>query len=101
MNAPKSKIAAIISYITPLGWIIAYFIRDKECAFTRQHINQGLILALVEIVSRLIARIPLVGGVANFVIDLAVLVFSLMGIYRAAKGSSEPLPFIGDITLIN
>ena len=34
------------------------------------------------------------------IIDIAVLVFFIMGIVRAAKLSDEPLPIIGDIHLI-
>ena len=44
--------------------------------------------------------IPVIGSIAAGIVSLGVLVFWVMGIYRAATGSTEPLPLIGDIHLI-
>ena len=38
----------------------------------------------------------LIVGIAGLVIGVGVFVLDIMGIARAASGSVEPLPFIGD-----
>ena len=50
---------------------------------------------------RLIGLIRLRGvfAVVGNIADIALLVLALMGIWRAAKGSAEPLPLIGKIKI--
>lgn len=97
----KDKTAAIICYLfTWIGWIIAFIIRNKDDELSRHHLNQALILSIVASVVNLIGRL---GGVIEWmadIIDIGILVLTIMGIVRAAKGSDEPLPIIGDIKLL-
>lgn len=99
------KITGIVSYITIIGWLIAFFVGDKEGA--KQHLNQALVLALIELVSFIIGAvflwIPVVGFVLSIVLDIvgvAGLVLAIIGIYYAATDKNEALPFIGGITLL-
>ena len=97
----QSKLPAIVAYIGWIGLLIAVVIRDKTDNFTRQHINQSLVLNLATVVSGLVTRlIPLIGKPLGSIISIAALVFWIMGIVRAVKGSAEPLPLIGDVQLI-
>ncbi len=97
----KSRTAAVISYITWIGFIIAICIGDRSDKFTVHHLNQALILNILSIVGGVLEVIPLIGGMAAGLVGLVVLVFWVMGIYRAATGSMEPLPIIGDYHLIH
>lgn len=96
----NNKTAAIISYITWIGFIIAFCIADRSDRFTAHHLNQALILNILSVVGGVLRVIPIIGNMAAGVVELAVLIFWIMGIYRAATGSMEPLPIIGDYHLI-
>lgn len=97
----KPKTVAIISYITWIGWIIAFCKRDKENAFCTQHINQALALNLASIVVSWLASRKGVVGTIGSILDLGILVLAIMGLVRAVKESAEPLPVIGEIKLIS
>ena len=95
-----SRLWSVISYITWVGWVVALFARDKDDRLVRRHLNQALIINLVETAGRLIGRLGGIFRIISTVIDLVALVFFFMGIIRAAKMSDEPLPVIGEYELI-
>lgn len=97
----KDKVAAIISYLfTWIGWVIAFIIRNKDDELSGHHLNQALVLHIATTIVNLLGRIGgVIGWIAN-IIDIGILVLVIMGIVRAAKGSDEPLPIIGDIKLL-
>lgn len=99
MNS-NSKAAAIIAYITWVGFIVALIIRDRFDSYTSHHLNQALVINILSMLGGLVAVIPFLGSMVSGAVSLAVLVFWVLGIYRAATGSTEPLPLIGDIHLI-
>ena len=99
----NSKLYSVLSYITWIGWFIAFFARDKRDTLVAQHLNQGLILNLISIGCNLIAKnsgSTMINS-AIAVIDIGLLVLSIMGIVRAVRLSEEPLPLIGSFRLIN
>lgn len=96
----KNKTAAIASYITWIGFIIAICIGDRSDRYVSHHLNQALVLNIASVVGGVLKVIPLIGNMAAGLVSMLVLVFWVIGIYRAAIGSTEPLPFIGDIHLI-
>ena len=98
----KSKIAAIICYLFSwVGIIVAFLIRDKRDELSLHHLNQALVLAIIETISGALRYIPVVGRTASFVLGLGVLVLSFMGIFRAANGSKEPLPIVGEFHILD
>ena len=96
----NNKTAAVVSYITWIGFLIALCIGDRSDRYVSHHLNQALVLIILSIVGGVLDVIPLVGSVVGGIVSLAVLVFWVIGIYRAATGSTDPLPVIGDIHLI-
>lgn len=96
----NSKLAAVISYITWIGWIVAFFIGDRNDEFVRQHINQALILNIVSVISGAIGRLGGIFSFASGLIGLVILVLLVLGIYKAATGDKTPLPVIGDFRII-
>lgn len=96
----NNKIAAIVSYITWIGFIIAMFIGDRSDRYVSHHLNQALVLNLISVVGGVLGVIPIVGNLAASAVSVIVLIFWILGIYRAATGSTEPLPIVGDIHLI-
>ena len=96
----KRTIIAVASYVTWIGFLIAMIMGGGTDRFVSHHMNQALVLNLASIVAGVLRVIPLIGGIASDIASLAVLVLVIMGIARALKGSTEPLPVIGDIHLI-
>ena len=99
----NKKVTGIVSYITIIGWIIAFLAGDKEGA--KFHLNQSLVLFVVNlvnslIVSRILGLIPLVGGIVSFVISIALMVCWILGLVYAIKEEEKELPFIGAIKIL-
>ena len=96
----RARRIAVISYITWIGWIIAFLIRDKGDSFQTHHINQALMINLLKIAGGLCAAIPEIGDNISAVAGIAAFVFIVMGIYRAANWRTDPLPLIGEFHLM-
>lgn len=96
----KTKLYSVISYLTWVGWVIALVKSDKDDAMVRHHLNQALIINLLESVGAILIRIGGLFGMVGEVLDLVVLVFFVMGILRAFRLSDEPLPLIGYYRLL-
>ncbi len=95
-----SRMIAIISYITWFGLFIAYLAGDRADRFFMHHMNQALVVQLAGLAAAVLNVIPVLGNIASVVISTGLFVLDIMGIIRAYRGSTEPLPFIGDIHLI-
>ena len=95
----NSRALSVISYITWIGWLVTFVLHDKKDRLVRQHLNQALVLNLIETVSGLLGRARLFSRVCT-VVDLACLVLLVIGVVRALKMSREPLPLIGGINLL-
>ena len=102
----NTRALSIISYITWIGWIISFVAHDRGDYMTRHHLNQALVINILETIAGFVSRIGwsvfnwpfrLVGGA----VDILCLAFFIMGIVRAYRLSAEPLPYIGEIHLID
>ncbi|MBR7188961.1 MAG: hypothetical protein IKD53_10450 [Clostridia bacterium] len=96
-----SRLYAIISYITWIGFLVALLARDKEDTLVRQHMNQALVINIIETIGTFLTRLGGIFAVIGEIVDIAVLIFVVMGIVRAARRSEEPLPIIGGIHLFD
>ena len=95
-----TRLFSVISYITWIGWIIAFVFRDKNDKITLQHVNQALTLNIVGILVSLGSRL---GGVIEWaagIIAIIALIFTIWGIVRAIQMSDKPLPIIGNFRLL-
>ena len=99
MENNKSRLAAILAYITWIGWIIALLIRDKKDSFTTLHLNQALVAAALEIIGAILVPIPVL-GILGFVLEIAAGILAIWGLIRAVTGNDKPLPYIGGISVI-
>ena len=96
----NSRTVAVISYITWVGWIIAFVIRDRNDRFVAHHLNQALMINLLKIAGGLCVALPHVGDYVSSAVGVAALVLLIMGIYRAVNWRTDPLPFIGEFHLV-
>lgn len=98
-----SKLFSVLSYLTWIGWILAFVQREKDDELVRHHLNQALILNIAGIILWM-------GGVAltSFIpfgffiegpLQLVLFAFTILGIIRAIQMSTEPLPLIGNLKL--
>lgn len=101
----QNKLMAVLSYLGILV-LIPILAGDKSSAYLKQHINQGLVLfvieAILEIVEKIVDDIILVGGALSWAVDVADFAFfiiAIMGIVSAAKGTRKTLPTIGNIQI--
>lgn len=89
-NKLSPKVTNVLSYITWIGFLIAYFAGDREhCMF---HLNQGLVLNLFGLLS----GFPVIGWVAR----IGFVVLMIIGIVNASNDENKPLPLIGGIKLL-
>lgn len=95
-----NKIAAIAGYVSWIGFLIAIIIGDRTDGYLNHHLNQALVINILSIFGGALTIIPILGSTVSWIVSVAVLAFLILGIYRAATGSTKPLPIIGDIHII-
>ena len=101
----QNKVMAILAY---LGWLVLIpLFAAKESKYARFHVNQGLILAIVEtvimIVLSILTLIPVIRWIFYIVEAVAGIVFLVMwiiGIMNAANGRAKELLVIGSFRLL-
>lgn len=100
-----NKVMAILAY---LSWLVIIpLFAAKESKFARFHCNQGIVLAIAELVAGIVIGvlkgIPVIGwifGLVGGLIELACVIMLVIGILNAANGQAKDLPVIGNIRLI-
>ena len=94
----KNKGIAILAYILFFIPLLA----AKESKFAMYHANQGLILFMAAVIINVVgAIIPIIGWLIIIPLgNVAVLIWAILGIIKAAGGKIEPLPLIGKYNLL-
>lgn len=94
-----NKTLSIISYITLIGWIIAYVMgKDKADELLKYHLKQSLGLAIVSILFNVLMTIiaSIVPALSFLgILGLAILILWIIGIINAANGALKPVPIVG------
>jgi uncharacterized membrane protein len=100
-NVDNGKTTAIVSYITIIGWLIAYFAmhQPKKTSLGSFHLRQTLLLFICAIVYQIVVMIitmavPAIGMILSLV-GLVFLVLWIMGLIAAINGEEKPMPLIG------
>ncbi|WP_341843080.1 DUF4870 domain-containing protein [Chitinophaga caseinilytica] len=94
------KTVAIISYISIIGWLIAYFqYKDKpRDPFVAYHLKQALGIAVISIILgvaiNVVVRIVPALSVVVYA-NIAILVLWVLGIINALNGLQKPVPVVG------
>jgi uncharacterized membrane protein len=104
LNVMNKKTLSIISYITIIGWIIAYVNYNKltvKDSLTRFHLKQGLGIAILGIVigialSIIAVIVPTLASILSLV-NLGVLVLWILGIINANNEQEIPVPIVGKL----
>ena len=91
----QGKTIAIISYITFVGTIIAYFMNNtQKNSFASFHIRQIISLALFGLVNQI--AIAKINGTLAMVVAILLFVLWVIGFIGAVKGEEKSVPVVGD-----
>lgn len=96
----RTKALSAFCYISFLFAIIALLV-EPNSKFVRYHINQCLLLTVFEFICGIVCIVPVLGWIVGGIGSIAVIVFTIMGIVRAAKGVAKDLPIIGKYTVVH
>jgi len=104
MQGMDGKTVAIISYLTFIGWVIAFVMNsNNKSQVATYHIRQSLFIMLAAfllyVVQTMLSFIPYLGWVVSLLlvpVGLVLLVFWIMGLIYAINGKEKPIPFIGE-----
>ena len=98
----NNKTLSIVSYITLIGWLIAYF-SGKESAdsLLKYHLRQSFGIMVTSIVvnvalSILTSIVPAL-SILGIIVGVAFLALLIIGIINASNEAQKPLPIIGKI----
>ena len=98
------KTIAVISYLTIIGWVIAYVMNsNNKSQIAIYHIRQSLFLMLAGIVlytiQTMLLLIPFLGwliALLSISIGIALLILWIMGLIAAINGEEKPVPVVGE-----
>ncbi len=98
------KTLSIISYITIIGWIIAYVNYNKleqKDSLTKFHLKQSLGIAILGIVLSIVLTIigsvvPTIASILSLA-NLAIVVLWVLGIMNASNEKETPVPIVGSL----
>lgn len=94
----NNKTVAILSYVTLIGWLIAYFGgKDKADDFAKYHLKQGLGLIIFSVFLSIILQVLMSITHIYALSYISFISFALLiiGIINASNGVKKPLPLIG------
>ncbi len=92
-SASNAQLIAIVSYLTFIGWIIAFILyQNDKSELASVHIRQTLGLFILGI---LLFWIPILG----WILSLVVFVLWIIGLIYAAQGEAKPIPILGNFFL--
>jgi uncharacterized membrane protein len=100
--AAEDKTAAIVSYLTLLGFIAAVVMHSgNKTQLGAFHLRQtlglfvtGIVLAIV---SAILRSIPFLGWLLTLGLYLAFFVFWVLGLVAAINGQQKPIPVVGEL----
>ena len=101
----KNKNISILAY---LSWLVLIpLLAAKDSPFARFHCNQGIVMAIAEIVVgvalALLGMIPYVGWVFTILgslVELVCILLAILGIVNAANGKAKELPIVGGFRIL-
>ena len=101
----SNKVMGILAY---LSWLVLIpLFAAKESKYARVHVNQGIVLAIVEVISwvvfGLLGIIPGIGwlfSILGWLVNLCCIGLAVFGIIHVANGKAKELPLIGGIRIL-
>ena len=95
-NPQHKTLMGVLAYLGIL--IIIPFLMAKDDPFVKFHIKQGLLLVIVEVAIWIIGSTMWQLWTILSLINLAAIVFSIIGIVNVIQGKQKELPLIGSLS---
>lgn len=99
----NNKTLSILSYITIIGWIVAY-VKSKDVTpksdLVIYHLKQGFGIFIISLITNIILSVVLLIVPALFFLSYvgyAILILWVFGIINAVNEQKKPIPLIGKI----
>ena len=106
----NGKNAGIVSYITIIGWLIAYFAmhNEKKTELGSYQLRQTLLFYIIAFGFQIIWRVVIVSllftslsmialaGTISMIINILFFIVWIIGFIGAVNGQKKPMPLIGD-----
>ena len=86
----------ILSYIAIL-WLIGLLVEpEKNHAYVKNHVNNGILFTIAGVIISILSKLPFIGWIFGIILGLGFFVLWLLAIISAAQGKKYTLPVIGD-----
>lgn len=100
----NGKTVALISYLTIIGWVIAYVLYSgQKTALGAFHLRQSIFLFIIGVVlyiaNIVFLFIPILGWIINIVLlfaGIGLFVLWLIGLIAAINGEQKAVPVVGE-----
>lgn len=90
------KTIAMLSYLTPLGWILALILNNPKTELASFHIRQSLGLILVVLAANSIMIIPFLGWIIAILAMIGAFFLWVIGFMGAVDGKIKLIPYLGE-----
>lgn len=87
----ENKVLAMLSYLGIL-FLVPLLLKPNS-KFVKFHVKQGIILTIGWVIGMVLY--PFMG--LGFLLHIAIIVFSIMGIINVSEGKEKDLPIVGDL----
>ncbi len=95
-SSDNGKTVAIVSYLTIIGWIIAFIMHNNnKTELGAFHLRQMLGLVAIGIVLSLIGRVVGIPMVI-WILQIGLFVLWILGFIGALQGEKKAIPLLGD-----
>lgn len=97
------KTTGVVSYITFIGWLIAYFglYPQDKTSLSAFHLRQSLLLHILSLILNIIYSFVLQPSLVLIVIitlcGIGLFIIWLMGLISALNGVERPVPIVGQL----
>ena len=90
------RLGCVIAYLfSMLGCIVLYFLGDREDDFVRHHLNQAVVLAILQIVTRILD----LDGLLETIVNLFIFFGWIVGMYGSVSGKKTEIPLISQVKI--
>jgi uncharacterized membrane protein len=100
----SKKTISIISYITIIGWIIAFLVYNNETeksSLAKFHLKQSLGLGILGILNFILEGVVVSfapsASILFTIIGLGLLILWIIGIVNAVNEEEKPVPLVGNL----
>ena len=93
-----AKATGIISYLSIVGWIIAYMAGDKDGA--KFHMNQALVLNISSLVLSILSRFGRPISYIVWIAEIGLSILWIIAFISAIKAEEKKVPLLGEIQIL-